>query len=158
MPSTSSVELQLDTPEDTAAVAVRLAPALRAGDSVLLDGNLGTGKTHFARALIQKRLADAGLWEEVPSPTFTLVQTYDDGQVEIWHSDLYRLHHSDELIELGLDVALETAVTLIEWPDRLGDLTPSNALHLKFQMNGAGRILTATWSDPRLKILTAIHA
>ncbi|QMU59312.1 MAG: tRNA (adenosine(37)-N6)-threonylcarbamoyltransferase complex ATPase subunit type 1 TsaE [Boseongicola sp.] len=158
MSSERSVELCLKTPDETAQAAGLLAPLLRAGDCVLLDGNLGTGKTHFARALIQKRLEDAGLWEEVPSPTYTLVQIYNDGLTEIWHSDLYRLHSTEELVELGLDVALDTAITLIEWPDRLGELTPKNALQLKFQMNGQGRSLHATWSDTRLNVLMGVNA
>ncbi len=158
MSSERSVELCLKTPDETAQAAGLLAPLLRAGDCVLLDGNLGTGKTHFARALIQKRLEDAGLWEEVPSPTYTLVQIYNDGLTEIWHSDLYRLHSTEELVELGLDVALDTAITLIEWLDRLGELTPKNALQLKFQMNGQGRSLHATWSDTRLNVLMGVNA
>ncbi len=158
MSSERSVELCLKTPDETAQAAGLLAPLLSAGDCVLLDGNLGTGKTHFARALIQKRLEDAGLWEEVPSPTYTLVQIYNDGLTEIWHSDLYRLHSTEELVELGLDVALDTAITLIEWPDRLGELTPKNALQLKFQMNGQGRSLHATWSDTRLNVLMGVNA
>jgi tRNA threonylcarbamoyladenosine biosynthesis protein TsaE len=121
------------SPEDTAAFARALAPGLRAGDVLLLDGQIGSGKTHFARALIQARLlADGAPAEDVPSPTFTLVQTYDTGAVEIWHADLYRLTHADEVEELGLGEAFTEAVCLIEWPDRLGDLAPAGALVLSF--------------------------
>ncbi len=89
MSSERSVELCLKTPDETAQAAGLLAPLLRAGDCVLLDGNLGTGKTHFARALIQKRLEDAGLWEEVPSPTYTL---WVSVEVEIHHLIKYVSH------------------------------------------------------------------
>lgn len=121
------------SPEDTAAFARALAPGLRAGDVLLLEGQIGGGKTHFARALIQARLlADGAPVEDVPSPTFTLVQTYDTGQVEIWHADLYRLTHPDEVEELGLVDAFSDAICLVEWPDRLGDLAPDGALVLSF--------------------------
>lgn len=141
-----------DLPEaGSAALARALAPELRPGDAVLLEGPLGGGKTHFARAIIQTRLAAAGLFEEVPSPTYTLVQIYDDGIAEIWHSDLYRLSGPDDVIELGLDEALETAICLVEWPDRLGDMTPESALTLRFDMsrNGDARDLRATWNAQR---------
>ena len=91
---------------------------LRAGDCVLLEGPIGAGKTHFCRALIRARL---GREEDVPSPTFTLVQTYD-ADVEIWHADLYRLSHPDEALELGLEDAFASAICLVEWPERLGEL------------------------------------
>jgi len=116
----------------TARFAAALAPLLGPGDVILLEGGIGAGKTHFARALIQTRLALAGVVEDVPSPTFTLVQTYEDGQDEIWHADLYRLTHPDEVDELGLIDAFEDAICLVEWPDRLGSLTPQAALHITF--------------------------
>ena len=118
----------LPSEEDTDALAQRIAPILRAGDVLLLEGDIGAGKTAFSRALIRARL---GYEEDVPSPTFTLVQTYED-DVDIWHCDLYRLSHPDEAIELGLDEAFETAICLIEWPDRLADLAPKSALTLRF--------------------------
>ena len=125
------------SPEDTARFAAALAPGLRAGDVLLLEGQIGGGKTHFARALIQARLAaDGAPVEDVPSPTFTLVQTYDGRGGEIWHADLYRLTSPDEVIELGLEEAFETAICLVEWPDRLGDLAPPDALTLQFSPDG----------------------
>ena len=157
MPALKSVQIPLPGPDDTSAVASRLAPHLRAGDCLLLTGSLGAGKTHFARALIQKRLSDSNRWEDVPSPTYTLVQTYDDGQSEIWHADLYRLSDPNEIIELGLDEAFETAITVIEWPDRLGDLAPSNALRLTLSVTGESRALTVEWSDPRISLLAGTN-
>ncbi|WP_102223907.1 tRNA (adenosine(37)-N6)-threonylcarbamoyltransferase complex ATPase subunit type 1 TsaE [Acidimangrovimonas sediminis] len=122
--------LALPSPEATAALARRLAPALKPGDVLLLEGPIGAGKTHFARALIQALLAEP---EDVPSPTFTLVQTYEtaDG-AEIWHADLYRLTDPSEVMELGLDAAFDSAICLVEWPDRLGEEAPEDALHLTF--------------------------
>ena len=139
--------ITLSSPEQTAALAVRLGACLRPGDTVLLEGPIGAGKTHFARSLIQSRLAAP---EDVPSPTFTLVQTYDTDSCEIWHADLYRLTAPDEVIELGLIDAFQAAICLVEWPDRLGQLAPENALTLRFAPGTAedDRILTITWTAP----------
>lgn len=139
----------LTSKDHTDRFAAALAPMLRGGDALLLSGGLGAGKTHFARAVIRARLAAIGRVEDVPSPTFTLVQTYDAGNVEIWHSDLYRLTHPDEVHELGLEDAFTTAVCLVEWPDRLDDMTPPGALHLTFAMTETQgeRRLTASSGD-----------
>lgn len=140
-------------PDDaaTTALAARFAPRLSPGDILLLSGQIGAGKTHFARALIRARI---GADTEVPSPTFTLVQTYEDPDGDIWHADLYRLGHPDEVIELGLEAAFHEAICLIEWPDRLGNLVPDSALHLHLAPEGEGRRLTATPKDhPLLKDL-----
>ncbi|MCV2867259.1 tRNA (adenosine(37)-N6)-threonylcarbamoyltransferase complex ATPase subunit type 1 TsaE [Defluviimonas sp. WL0002] len=127
------IELRLPDAQATEALARRLAPLLRGGDTILLEGDIGAGKTHFARALIRTRLQAIGLDEDVPSPTFTIVQTYDAGDVEIWHADLYRLSGADEIWELGLDDAFRTAICLVEWPDRLGPFRPESALSLRFE-------------------------
>ncbi|MEP5152633.1 tRNA (adenosine(37)-N6)-threonylcarbamoyltransferase complex ATPase subunit type 1 TsaE [Planktotalea sp.] len=116
--------------EQTAEFAANLARVLRAGDTILLQGDIGAGKSYFARALIQS-LQDVP--EDVPSPTFTLVQTYETRAGEVWHADLYRLSDPDEAEELGLTEAFETAICLIEWPDRLADLTPGDAATLSFE-------------------------
>ena len=137
----------LRLPSETAALAQRIGARLGAGDCILLDGQIGAGKTHFARHLIQSRLL---LPEDVPSPTFTLVQTYDADTVEIWHADLYRISNIDEIEELGLTDAFETAICLVEWPEMLGALTPDNALTINFSNvpdDEQTRNLILTWSD-----------
>ncbi|SMR82569.1 tRNA threonylcarbamoyladenosine biosynthesis protein TsaE [Aliiroseovarius halocynthiae] len=131
------LDLAFPTPDHTTAFAAALADQLAPGDVILLSGGIGAGKTHFARSVIQHRLAAQGRAEDVPSPTFTLVQTYDDPVCEIWHSDLYRLTHPDEVEELGLIDAFDTAICLVEWPDRLGALTPQNAVHIEFSADAA---------------------
>ena len=138
--------LHLNSPDETCHLAETLAPLLRPGDVLLLTGSIGAGKTHFARCLI---LASLDVPEDVPSPTYTLVQTYPGQQAEIWHADLYRLSDAHEIDELGLTEAFTTAICLIEWPDRLGGQTPANALHLSFDdaQGDDTRVLTLTWSD-----------
>ncbi|MDP4034388.1 MAG: tRNA (adenosine(37)-N6)-threonylcarbamoyltransferase complex ATPase subunit type 1 TsaE [Pseudorhodobacter sp.] len=138
MSTAAPLSLFLPSPEDTARLGEWLAMHLRPGDAVLLEGHIGAGKTHLARALIRARL---GRMEDVPSPTFTLVQTYQADDVEIWHADLYRLSHPDEVIELGLEEAFQSAICLIEWPDRLGGATPPDALRLHLGQEGDGRRL-----------------
>jgi tRNA threonylcarbamoyladenosine biosynthesis protein TsaE len=126
----------LPDPDATDRLARAMAPWLEAADVLLLEGPIGAGKSHFARALIRALTRPD---EEVPSPTFTLVQTYDAPSFEIWHADLYRLTHPDEAIELGLLEAFDTALCLIEWPDRLGPDLPARALSLCFAPEGEGR-------------------
>lgn len=130
--------------------AARFAAVLTAGDTLLLEGDIGAGKTAFARALIRARL---GRMEDVPSPTFTLVQTYDDGTLEIWHCDLYRLTAPEEVLELGLSDAFDDAICLIEWPDRLGDATPADALTCRFQARKDDHLLTLFGPAPWAKRL-----
>lgn len=145
----SPVSFCLTDAEQTADLARKIARSLRPGDCLLLEGQIGAGKTHFARNLIQSLLAEP---EDVPSPTFTLVQIYDGPDCEIWHSDLYRLSALDEIEELGLTAAFDEAITLVEWPDRLEDLTPPHALHLVFELSPVGedvRNLTVNWSAER---------
>ncbi len=141
--------MTLNSPEDTAVFAARVGATLVPGDILLLEGEIGSGKTHFARSLIQSLMAEP---EDVPSPTFTLVQAYDTPQAEIWHCDLYRLSAVEEVEELGLTEAFDTAICLIEWPGKLGPLTPETAATLTFKTdpNTTGiRHLTLSWSDPK---------
>lgn len=147
------LRLHLSSPEATAAFARRLASRLRPGDTLLLEGPIGAGKTHFARALILERLARAGLSEDVPSPTYTLVQTYDDGVAEIWHADLYRLTDPSEVAELGLSEAFDTAICLVEWPDRLDPTDAPRALRLQFEggHRDDARDVTLHGGTPRLR-------
>ena len=130
MANSEDNHLDFDLADETAtrALAARVAAASGAGDTICLDGDLGRGKTVFARAFVH---AFTGVFEEVPSPTFTLVQTYDGGAAPVHHFDLYRLKSSDELDELGIDEALSGGVTLVEWPDRLGPWLPANRLEIR---------------------------
>lgn len=145
--SDRNISFHLPDAEATTAIARRLAPMLRAGDVILLTGDVGAGKTHFARGVIQALLRTP---EDIPSPTFTLVQTYEAESAEIWHCDLYRITSTFELEELGLVDAFENAVCLIEWPDRLGCLTPPTALNVAISTgeHEDARDFTLRWQDP----------
>ena len=123
----TTVELALADRAATRRLGARLAALLRPGDFVGLGGVLGSGKTTLARDVIE---ALAGGPVEVPSPTFTLVQTYELGRLTLWHVDLYRIEAPGEVIELGLDDALGEGVLLVEWPERLGPLLPAERLDL----------------------------
>jgi tRNA threonylcarbamoyladenosine biosynthesis protein TsaE len=117
---------------------------------IALAGDLGVGKTRFARAFVD---ALTGEREEVPSPTFTLVQTYESPAGLIWHFDLYRLTRPDEAYELGLEEALGDGITLIEWPDRAASLLPDERLDLTLSFAAAPNARTArlagraSWAD-----------
>jgi tRNA threonylcarbamoyl adenosine modification protein YjeE len=139
--------LALPSPEATARLARALAPRLRPGDTLALAGGLGAGKSLFARALIAARLEALGRAEDIPSPTYTLVQTYDLEDAQLWHADLYRFGSPDEAAELGLDEAFDHAICLIEWPDRLGPALPDRRLTLDLAFAPA--------EDARLATLTA---
>jgi tRNA threonylcarbamoyladenosine biosynthesis protein TsaE len=120
-------ELMLGDLAATESAAAQLAPHLRAGDVVLLEGELGAGKTAFARALLRAMTGDAGL--EVPSPSYTLVQSYATPVGMVHHFDLWRLDGAAGLAELGWEEARE-GVVLVEWPDRLGTLAPAGAVRV----------------------------
>lgn len=113
----------------TAALGGAIAGRLTRGDVVLLQGDLGSGKTTLARAI----LTALGVKETVPSPTFTLVQPYDTPHLAVSHYDLYRLKRASELEELGLDEALENGAALIEWPERAEGRLPQDALTVQLQ-------------------------
>lgn len=131
-------DLSLFLPDEdaTARLGQVFAPLLQKGNAVLLNGPIGAGKSHFARSVIQARL---GRLEDVPSPTFTLIQTYDADRLDIWHADLYRLSHPDEVWELGLDEAFSTAICLVEWAERLGPHHPKGATIITFEEKDGGR-------------------
>ena len=119
----------------TTALGARIAAALRPGDTVALAGDLGAGKTTLARAI----LAALGVDEAVPSPTFTLVQSYDTARLHVSHFDLYRLKSGRELDELGLDETLEQGAALIEWPERAEDRLPPDRLTVDLYSGEEGR-------------------
>jgi len=144
----SPLNITLASPDETACCAVSLGADLVCGDTVLLHGPVGAGKTHFARQLIQSLLVEP---EDVPSPTFTLVQVYETTAGALWHTDLYRINSSFEIEELGLLEAFETAICLVEWPDRLAELAPKTALNVTLAQGETenARILTAEWTADR---------
>ena len=121
----------LACPDATERFGQALAPHLRGGDTIALSGELGAGKSLLARAIIATRLEALGRPEEVPSPSFTLFQTYDLGVCEVWHADLYRLSGPGEVIELGLEYAFDTAICLVEWPEKLGSFLPERRLEAR---------------------------
>ncbi|RWE71167.1 tRNA (adenosine(37)-N6)-threonylcarbamoyltransferase complex ATPase subunit type 1 TsaE [Mesorhizobium sp.] len=129
----------------TARLGEDLAMALRAGDAIALKGDLGAGKSTLARALIRALADDLNL--EVPSPTFTLVQSYET-RVPVHHFDLYRLSSPDEIDELGLDDALSQGTALIEWPERAGDRLPGAALWVDLAEQGEGRVARLSGQGP----------
>jgi tRNA threonylcarbamoyladenosine biosynthesis protein TsaE len=132
----------------TAALAARLAAIARPGDVLLLTGPLGAGKTSFARAFIRALTKDPAV--AVPSPTFTLLQSYDTPTATIYHYDLWRLSGPAALEELGWDEA-QAGIVLVEWPDRLGPLTPPHALSINLSLATMGREITLSgeqrWFD-----------
>lgn len=141
------MERPLPTEADTSALGARLAALARPGDAILLAGPLGAGKTALARAFLRAASGDPAL--VVPSPSFTLVQTYPlPSGATAWHFDLWRLAGPEDLTELGWDEARQ-GIALVEWPERLGPLAPPEALHVTLAMAGdAGRAATLTgWSD-----------
>ena len=128
----------------TLALGAKLAKRLKSGDCVALRGDLGAGKTSLVRGLIHHVMGAV----DVPSPTYTLVQTYDLPDYELWHCDLYRLDSPEDAYELGLMDAMDEAVCLIEWPDRLGALLPDTALDIEIIFDGNSRIAKLTgWED-----------
>ena len=150
-----SLVLQLSSPAATSDLARRIGAQLCPGDCLLLEGPIGAGKSHFARSLIQSLME---IPEDVPSPTFTLVQCYDVAAGELWHADLYRLSSLDEIEELGLTEAFDDAICLIEWPDRLAELTPAHALNLALSLDTEAeeaRQLSLSWKDAKWRNMMA---
>lgn len=124
--------------EATAALGATLASISRRGDVFALFGTLGMGKSVFARSFIQSFLGAI----EVPSPTFTLLQTYETPDFDIYHFDLYRLKNPDEIFEIGLEDALYSGVSLIEWPEMMGGYLPKDIFRIEIAPEGQGRKIT----------------
>ncbi len=122
--------------DETILLADKFAQNLQPGDIVCLWGDLGVGKSVFCRAVIRSLLGNNDI--EVPSPTFTLVQNYDipainnkyNKDVQIWHFDLYRISDEEEIYEIGWEEALASGISLIEWPEKLGDLLPERRIDI----------------------------
>ena len=152
---TAPITLLLPDEAATGALAARAARLARPGDAILLDGPLGAGKSAFARAFLRAGSGDPAL--EVPSPTFTLVQSYDLPSGLAHHLDLYRLDGPAALAELGWEEARE-GIVLVEWPDRLGPLAPADALRVALApgaSEGARRATLDGWDAARLAALAA---
>jgi tRNA threonylcarbamoyladenosine biosynthesis protein TsaE len=124
--------MSLEGEAATAALGARIARGLRVGDVVLLSGELGAGKTALARGILRA----LGVSEHVPSPTFTLVQSYETPSLTVRHLDLYRVDEARELDELGLDEALDDGAVMVEWPERAPGRWPGDALEVSLAMTG----------------------
>ena len=124
--------ITLDGLAATEALGARIAAGLSVGDAVTLEGDLGAGKTTLARAILRA----LGVTESVPSPTFTLVQSYETARLTVRHYDLYRIKSPREIDELGLDEALEQGAVLIEWPENAEGRLPGDALHVVLSATG----------------------
>lgn len=122
------MNIKIKTQIETEQIAAQLAAHVRVGDVIALQGNLGVGKSVFARAFIRGL---CGWDEEVPSPTFTLVQIYEAEIGEIYHFDLYRLERPEDSFELGIDEAFGEGISLIEWPAKLGPYLPWDCLNIE---------------------------
>jgi tRNA threonylcarbamoyl adenosine modification protein YjeE len=127
------IRLSLADLAATEALGAQIAAGLRKGDAVALEGDLGAGKTTLARAILRA----LAVTESVPSPTFTLVQTYETPGLPVRHYDFYRILNPREIDELGLDEALEEGAALIEWPERAGNRLPGDALRIVLTATGA---------------------
>jgi tRNA threonylcarbamoyladenosine biosynthesis protein TsaE len=143
----SAAHFQLIDEAHASRFGAALGLSLRPGDTVMLKGPLGAGKSHIARAAIR---AIAGDEIDVPSPTFTLVQVYDTPVGEVWHADLYRLTDPDEVVELGLLDAMDSAICLIEWPERMNVETPEFYLWVVLDHDGDQRSVTVMGADDDL--------
>lgn len=157
-----SCEIPIENEAETRAFAKSLGAVLVPGDCLLLQGDLGAGKSALARALIRSLPCTDGAIgdEDIPSPTFTVVQTYERAVAEIWHFDLYRLSAPEELYEIGAEEAFARHISLIEWPDRLGHLKPEQFLEISisFGNDDEQRLFsltgTSSWSERLVKLGT----
>ena len=136
-------EIALKDRAATECMGTQIAAVLQRGDVVALSGDLGAGKTTLARAMLRA----LGVSEDVPSPTFTLVQRYETPQLSVDHFDLYRVEGEPEIDQLGLEDALSIGAVLIEWPDRAGSRLPPNTLQIDLEITGE-QSRRATLSGP----------
>ena len=155
-PRGASFTLTLPDEDATLRFATDLAGALEPGDLVALSGDLGAGKTTFARALIRHLASDETI--EVPSPTFTFVQNYELPRFTLFHADLYRVASAAELAELGFDDVPDAAVVVVEWPDRAAAALPADRLDIAFTLSpGAGPWPLSEIKPFRLRLLRPSH-
>lgn len=132
-PEERTIELDLDDERATVNLAAALAGVARAGDVIALRGELGAGKTVFARAFVRALSGGpGGRRRQVPSPTFTLAQSYDCDANTVHHFDLFRLSRPEEAWELGIEDAFADGISLVEWPERLGAELPESRLEVAF--------------------------
>jgi tRNA threonylcarbamoyladenosine biosynthesis protein TsaE len=161
--SGTRLDLRVRNETETARVAQAVARAVDSGDVIALHGDLGSGKTAFARSFVRTLMAED---EEVPSPTFTLVQTYPAEAATIYHFDFYRIEDPDEAWEIGIEEAFAEGISLIEWPERLGGLLPGDRLDV-FLTTAAGMAETErgitlaagpAWRDRLVKLQSELEA
>jgi tRNA threonylcarbamoyl adenosine modification protein YjeE len=137
----TAISIELEDETATLGLGRRLAALVSPGDVITLSGVLGAGKTTLARGLIGGLAERAGLLaEDVPSPSFPVVQVYELGDIALWHFDLYRIERETELDELGLEEALGSAVALIEWPERAAGRLPARRLDVRLEWSAEGRL------------------
>ena len=142
------IEFECASLNDTKNAAEYFARFAKPGQCFALYGDLGSGKTTFSQFLIKSLIPTV---EYIASPTFTIVQTYNDNnRLEIWHVDCYRLKNSEEFFELGLEEAFENCITIIEWPEIIDDFLPQNTIKIQFSMKKSkdGNILTVKDISP----------
>lgn len=145
-----TIDIPLPDEDSTRRLGQALAALARPGDLIALSGGLGAGKSTLARAFIRALTHPD---EDVPSPTFTLVQVYDTKAGAVWHFDLYRLESPDDAFELDIEDAFAEGISLIEWPDRLGPLLPARRLDLRLEETDrpdsrrAHLTATGSWAD-----------
>ena len=130
------MEWTISTEKELEKIADEIIPLLSVGDVVALQGTLGVGKTTFVRTLIQRLLGNS---VDVPSPTFTLLQSYDTPNFTIYHFDFYRLKSPDEAYEVGIEDAFSDGVSMIEWPDKIGAHLPSKHKAISFEILDNGK-------------------
>ena len=151
------IEFISHSEKQTAALGARIALCANAGDIFALFGTLGMGKSVFARAFI-KKISDA---DDVPSPTFTLLQVYESSRFDIYHYDMYRIKSPEEVFELGIEDAFHYGVSIIEWPEKMGTYLPKYAISIKFMPleNDSRRIIiTCDNGEQFMRIKKAVNS